>query len=100
MVMWRKKSSGGESPSRGAGVHEDEKVPRGHVPMVAGCEGEGERVLVPVRLLSDPSIAELLDMAAQWYGYGQPGVLRVPCDAEHFRRVVDGAMQRCGISSA
>ncbi|CAL4943513.1 unnamed protein product [Urochloa decumbens] len=95
-MVWKRKSGGG-SPGRGA--DEEEKVPRGHVPMVAGG-GDGERVLVPVRLLSDPSVAELLDMAAQRYGYCQPGVLRVPCDAGHFRRVVDGAMQRCGISPA
>ena len=64
------------------------------------CEGgEGERVLVPVRLLGDPCVAELLDMAARRYGYRQPGVLRVPCDAGHFRRVLDGAVQRCGTSS-
>ncbi|EEE59632.1 hypothetical protein OsJ_11984 [Oryza sativa Japonica Group] len=45
----------------------------------ASCgDGGGERVMVPVRLLGDPSIAELLDMAAQQYGFGQPGVLRVP----------------------
>ncbi|KAL6637552.1 hypothetical protein ACP70R_025124 [Stipagrostis hirtigluma subsp. patula] len=97
-MVWRKKSGGGESPGRGAGVDGgEEKVPRGHVPMVlaGGGEGEGERVLLPVRLLRDPSVAELLDMAAQRYGYGQPGVLRVPCDAGHFRRVVDGAAQRC-----
>ncbi|CAN6287334.1 unnamed protein product [Urochloa humidicola] len=98
MVYWKRKSGGG-SPGRGAGADEEEKVPRGHVPMVAGGGG-GERVLVPVRLLSDPCVAELLDMAAQRYGYCQPGVLRVPCDAGHFRRVVDGAMQRCGISSS
>ncbi|RCV41589.1 hypothetical protein SEVIR_9G147500v4 [Setaria viridis] len=95
-MVWKRMSGGGESPARGAGAgaDEEEKVPRGHVPMVAGGEGEGERVLVPVRLLSDPSVAELLDMAAQRYGYGQPGVLRVPCDAGHFRRVLDGAMHR------
>ncbi|CAL4918221.1 unnamed protein product [Urochloa decumbens] len=100
-MVWKRKSGAGAggSPGRGAGADEEEKVPRGHVPMVAGGEGgDGERVLVPVRLLSDPCLAELLDMAAQRYGYCQPGVLRVPCDAGHFRRVVDGAMQRCGIS--
>uniref|UniRef100_J3LRC2 Auxin responsive protein n=1 Tax=Oryza brachyantha TaxID=4533 RepID=J3LRC2_ORYBR len=65
------------------------KVARGgYVPMVAGGGGDGERVLVPVRLLGDPSIAELLDVAAERYGFGQPGVLRVPCDAGHLRRVV------------
>ncbi|PAN45812.1 hypothetical protein PAHAL_9G144400 [Panicum hallii] len=99
-MAWKRKS-GGESPSRGA--DEEEKVPRGHVPMVAGGGGgegeEGERVLVPVRLLVDPCVAELLDMAAQRYGYRQPGVLRVPCDVGHFRRVLNGAVQRCGTSS-
>jgi SAUR family protein len=55
---------------------------------------------VPVTLLSDPSVAELLDMAAQRYGYGQPGVLRVPCDAGRFRQVLHGAMHRRGIISS
>jgi SAUR family protein len=53
-----------------------------------------------VTLLSDPSVAELLDMAAQRYGYGQPGVLRVPCDAGRFRQVLHGAMHRRGIISS
>ncbi|XP_039831723.1 auxin-responsive protein SAUR71-like [Panicum virgatum] len=83
-MVWKRKSGGGGD--------EEERVPRGHVPMVVA--GGGERVLVPVRLLSDPRVAELLEMAAQRYGYGQPGVLRVPCDAGRFRQVVDGAMQR------
>ncbi|CAL4918224.1 unnamed protein product [Urochloa decumbens] len=99
-MAWKRKNGG--SPGRGVAGGDDgeeKKVPRGHVPMVTGG-GDGERVLVPVRLLSDPSVAELLDMAAQRYGYGQPGVLRVPCDAGHFRRVLDGAMHRCGISSS
>ena len=101
-MAWKRKNGSG---STGRGADEEEKVPRGHVPMVAGGGGvddgeEGERVLVPVRLLSDPSVAELLDMAAQRYGYGQPGVLRVPCDAGHFLQVLDGAMHRCGITSA
>nr|AAS07122.1 putative auxin responsive protein [Oryza sativa Japonica Group]ABF98014.1 Auxin responsive protein [Oryza sativa Japonica Group] len=100
MVYWRSKSGGGgASPSRANGG-EDDQVPRGHVPMVAGCGGGdgdgGERVMVPVRLLGDPCIAELLDMAAQQYGYGQPGVLRVPCDAGHFRRVVERALRKDG----
>ena len=105
-MAWKRKTGGGggESPSlAAAGAGEEEKVPRCHVPMVAGggCGegGEGERVLVPVRLLGDPCVAELLDMAARRYGYRQPGVLRVPCDAGHFRRVLDGAVQRCGTSS-
>uniref|UniRef100_A0ACD6A3H4 Uncharacterized protein n=1 Tax=Avena sativa TaxID=4498 RepID=A0ACD6A3H4_AVESA len=94
-MVWSKKSGGDQSTAGPSPCYDDEseKVPRGHVPMVTGC---GERVLVPVRLLAAPCVAELLDMAAQQYGYGQPGVLRIPCDAGHFRRVVDGALQRVG----
>ncbi|KAL6893601.1 hypothetical protein ACP4OV_007699 [Aristida adscensionis] len=110
-MLWKKRNGGGGgSPCRGAGMEKEAGkaaavVPRGHVPMVLagggaeeGEEEEGERVVVPVRLLGDPSVAELLEMAAERFGYGQPGVLRVPCDAGHFRRVVEGAMHRCGIS--
>ena len=93
-MAWRKKNSSESSPGASPRCNDEhEKVPRGHVPMVTGC---GERVMVPVRLLAHPRIAELLDMAAQQYGYGQPGVLRIPCDAGRFRTVVDGALQRGG----
>ncbi|KAL5209059.1 hypothetical protein ABZP36_004682 [Zizania latifolia] len=97
-MVWRRKSGGAASPCRDDG--ESYKVPKGHIPMVAGGDGDGERVLVPVRLLGDPCIAELLDMAAQSYGYGQPGVLRVPCDAGHFRRVVECALRSEGCQPA
>uniref|UniRef100_A0ACD5X6V1 Uncharacterized protein n=1 Tax=Avena sativa TaxID=4498 RepID=A0ACD5X6V1_AVESA len=97
-MAWRKKSGSAESSSSSPGAsprhsNEREKVPRGHVPVVTVS---GERVLVPVRLLSAPCIAELLDMAAEQYGYGQPGALRIPCDAAHFRQVVDCALHRAG----
>ncbi|KAM0857877.1 hypothetical protein ACQ4PT_048191 [Festuca glaucescens] len=94
-MAWRKRSGGDQLPAGPSRCYADdgEKVPRGHVPMVTGC---GERVLVPVRLLAAPCIVELLDMAAQSYGYSQPGVLRITCDAGHFRRVVDGALERAG----
>ena len=90
-MAWRKKS-GSESSSAGVSAccsNEREKVPRGYVPMVTVS---GERVLVPVRLLGAPCIAELLDKAAEQYGYGQPAVLRIPCDAGHFRRLIDCAV--------
>ncbi|CAM0875562.1 unnamed protein product [Alopecurus aequalis] len=90
-MTWRKKSG---SVSSSAGVsachnNEREKAPRGYVPMVTGS---GERVLVPVRLLGAPCIAELLDKAAEQYGYRQPGVLRIPGDAGQFQRLIDCAV--------
>ncbi|XP_040377505.1 auxin-responsive protein SAUR72-like [Oryza brachyantha] len=103
-MVWRRKSGGGgDSPAGASPCRRDDgecyKVPRGHVPMVAaGCGGDdgGERVMVPVMLLADPCVAELLDIAAQQYGFGQPGVLRVPCDAGHVRRVVERALRKGG----
>jgi hypothetical protein len=63
-MAWKKKNGSECSPSGAwpCNEHGRDKVPRGHVPMIT-CGGE--RVVVPVRLLAAPSIAKLLDMAAQ-----------------------------------
>nr|TKW15811.1 hypothetical protein SEVIR_5G215300v2 [Setaria viridis] len=55
-------------------------------------EGGAEtRVLVRVKDLKEPCMAGLLEMAEQQFGYGQQGVLRVPCDAQRFEHVVNMA---------
>uniref|UniRef100_A0A804K3R0 Uncharacterized protein n=1 Tax=Musa acuminata subsp. malaccensis TaxID=214687 RepID=A0A804K3R0_MUSAM len=67
-------------------------VPRGYVPMVVGRGKEKEeRFLVHTKLFKHPRFAALLEMAEQEFGYRQPGVLRIPCDAEQFRSVVNAA---------
>nr|CAD1841464.1 unnamed protein product [Ananas comosus var. bracteatus] len=75
-----------------AGECEDvaQRIPKGYVPMLVEDEarGEVERVLVHVKLLNEPFMAELLEWSAQLFGYQQDGVLRVPCDARNFRRMV------------
>lgn len=93
-MVWRRKESktlrysiqlvdGGEK-----GI--EETIPKGYVPMLVGCEeGKMERVKVHVRLLKDPSVAALLEMAAIEFGYKQQGILRVPWDAQQFRLMVD-----------
>ncbi|RWV87689.1 hypothetical protein GW17_00050292 [Ensete ventricosum] len=35
-----------------------------------------------------PCFVSLLEMAAQEFGYRQKGVLRIPCDAQHFEQVL------------
>ncbi|KAG1368461.1 putative auxin-responsive protein SAUR71-like [Cocos nucifera] len=66
-----------------------ERIPKGYVPMLVGSEeGEAERFLVRVKHLSDPCIVALLEKAAQEFGYGQKGILRIPCDAQQFRDMV------------
>jgi len=56
------------------------RVPEGHVPVCVGEEGGPvERYAVRAELLGRPPFAALLRRAAQEYGYGHPGALRIPC---------------------
>ncbi|XP_048568439.1 auxin-responsive protein SAUR71-like [Triticum urartu] len=98
MAMWRKKEAagaiGGAAPAcvvRSAGEGGG-KIPKGYVPMVlVGDEGEREeRVLVHVGMLTEPRVLALLEMSAQRFGYGQRGVLRIPCGVERFEQTVRG----------
>ncbi|KAK1685551.1 hypothetical protein QYE76_046399 [Lolium multiflorum] len=36
----------------------------------------------------EPCMEGLLEMAAQQFGYGQQGVLRIPCDARQFHQMM------------
>ncbi|KAF3333712.1 Auxin-responsive protein SAUR71 [Carex littledalei] len=67
------------------------RVPKGYVPVLVGgdtAEDEEERFFVHIKLLKEPSIATLLEQAAEQFGY-QEGVLRVPCDARCFQHTID-----------
>ncbi|CAL4935061.1 unnamed protein product [Urochloa decumbens] len=68
-------------------------VPEGHVPVHVVGEGPdggeaAERFLVRAELLGRPALAELLGRAAQEYGYGHRGPLRIPCTPAAFRRAL------------
>ncbi|XP_074561215.1 auxin-responsive protein SAUR71-like [Curcuma longa] len=62
------------------------RVPWGHVPVQVG--EEMEPFAVRVELLGRPAFVELLRRSAQEYGYGQGGVLRIPCPVPLFRRLL------------
>ncbi|XP_044956064.1 auxin-responsive protein SAUR71-like [Hordeum vulgare subsp. vulgare] len=68
-------------------------VPRGCVPvLVVGIGNEEcERFVVRVEALRHPLLAELLEMAAQEFGYKQEGILRVPCAVHQFRKALTTA---------
>lgn len=71
------------------------KVPKGYVPMILvdlEDDEQGQRILVPVRILKEPCMAGLLEMAEEQFGHGQPGVLRIPCSAIHFEHIINGLM--------
>lgn len=66
------------------------RAPKGYVPVLVGSGNSGsERFLVPVKAFKHPSFSGLLEMASQEFGYKQKGVLRIPCDAQQFRRVLE-----------
>ncbi|XP_062223997.1 auxin-responsive protein SAUR71-like [Phragmites australis] len=79
----RKKAAGRGEGGGGAAV------PEGHVPVCVGEEGGPvERFAVRAELLGQPAFAALLRRAAQEYGYGHPGALRIPCPVAEFRRLL------------
>nr|XP_051191414.1 auxin-responsive protein SAUR71-like [Lolium perenne] len=79
-----------------AGTGDGGRTPKGYVPIVlvgdgdgeVGRVGEEERVLVHVATLKEPCMEGLLEMAAQQFGCGQQGVLRIPCDARQFHQMM------------
>ncbi|WOL15359.1 hypothetical protein Cni_G24140 [Canna indica] len=74
----------------------EDKIPKGYVPMLVGEEeGKEERMLVHVKVLGDPRFAALMEMAAGEFGYKQEGIVRMPCNARHFQRVVDVISSDC-----
>ncbi|RWW07313.1 hypothetical protein GW17_00029310 [Ensete ventricosum] len=92
---WGRKESG-SSPMlnrllSGKEVWAEEKIPKGYVPMLVGDEeDQAERFLVHVKLLNDRRFVALMEMAAGEFGYNQQGIIRMPCNAQHFQRMVDG----------
>ncbi|XP_012700075.1 indole-3-acetic acid-induced protein ARG7 [Setaria italica] len=76
------------------------KVPKGYFPVMLVDDGEddeqGQRILVPVKMLREPCMEALLELAEQQFGYGQRGVLRIPCTAIHFQHIINGLMKNNG----
>ncbi|VAI42286.1 unnamed protein product [Triticum turgidum subsp. durum] len=90
MAAWRRKETAEAYYLAADAGDRGKKVPKGYIPLaLVGEEGNGdERVLVRIGVLKEPCMAALLEMAAQQFGYGQPGVLRIPCDAQQFHQIV------------
>ncbi|CAL4926517.1 unnamed protein product [Urochloa decumbens] len=86
-------ASASSPPAQAAKRRGVDAVPEGHVPVhVVGEVPDGgkaaERFLVRAELLGRPALAELLGRAAQEYGYGHRGPLRIPCTPAAFRRAL------------
>lgn len=71
-------------------------VPEGHVPVYVG--EEMKLFVINAELLNHPVFVNLLNRAAQEYGYQHEGVLRIPCKVTVFERVLE-VLRRNGDSS-
>ncbi|CAO2203870.1 unnamed protein product [Urochloa humidicola] len=94
MAPWTEASAKALPSCVPAVIRDGKRIPKGYLPIVLVRDDEGSeetRVLVRVKDLKEPCMAALLELAEQQFGYGQQGVLRVPCDAQRFEHVVNMA---------
>ncbi|CAL5190545.1 unnamed protein product [Lathyrus oleraceus] len=64
---------------------------KGLVPLVVGKgkEKDMKRIWVSIKVIHHPKIVELLEQSAKEYGYKQQGVLRIRCDVDNFKAIVE-----------
>lgn len=53
-----------------------ERVRKGYVPMFVGKEGDMEKLWIPIKLISHPSIVSLLRSSTHEFGFQQRGLLK------------------------
>ncbi|CAN6335174.1 unnamed protein product [Urochloa humidicola] len=99
MAMWGSRMQAAKVTGPAWYVHSAGRVPKGYIPMVlVGGDSEdnegGQRVLVNIRMLREPCMAALLEMAEQQFGHGQRGVLRIPCTVTHFDQMVSAMISK------
>ncbi|KAM0852083.1 hypothetical protein ACQ4PT_051999 [Festuca glaucescens] len=61
---------------------ETASVPKGYFAVYVGAEAR--RFVVPMSLLCQPAFCALMELAAEEFGFGQAGGLRIPCREEDF----------------
>ncbi|PAN37150.1 hypothetical protein PAHAL_7G064500 [Panicum hallii] len=61
-------------------------VPRGYFAVYVGAEAR--RFVVPTSYLSQPVFRELMERAAEEFGFDQAGGLRIPCREEDFEATI------------
>ncbi|XP_074581058.1 auxin-responsive protein SAUR71-like [Curcuma longa] len=69
------------------------KMKRGYVPVLVGEDVDKgsewlQRFEVHVKVFREPSMAALLAMAEEELGHRNRGVIRIPCNIEHFRQIM------------
>lgn len=77
-----------EEEDAGAIRRSSSRTPRGHFVVYVGTKLE--RFVVPTRFLKSPSFQNLLEKAAEEFGYAEahPNKIVLPCDVSTFRSLV------------
>ncbi|OEL30218.1 hypothetical protein BAE44_0008770 [Dichanthelium oligosanthes] len=85
----REPSYGGESLMSAAlldGADELAAVPKGYFAVYVGAEAR--RFVVPTSYLRQPAFRDLMERAAEEFGFAQAGAIRIPCQEEDFEATV------------
>lgn len=70
-------------------------VRKGFVPLHVGTNDEAmERICIPLKLINHPCFVYLLDQSAKEFGYNQEGLLRISCDVDKFKDILDSIWTR------
>ncbi|KAJ8760528.1 hypothetical protein K2173_015195 [Erythroxylum novogranatense] len=72
--------------TKGVEVEGRKRAPKGHFVVYVGCQMK--RFVIPTSYLKNPTFQQLLDKAAEEYGYDNHNGIVLPCDENTFRRLV------------
>ncbi|CAL1399297.1 unnamed protein product [Linum trigynum] len=83
-----------DEEDKDAGKLPPNDVKKGQFAVTATKGGKTTRFVVELDDLNDPEFLELLEQAEDEFGFGQEGVLAVPCHPEELQRVLHGGKVR------
>ncbi|PUZ46346.1 hypothetical protein GQ55_7G065700 [Panicum hallii var. hallii] len=91
--LYGRKCSDRELNVNGESLHADlfmdpapDEVPKGYFAVYVGAAAR--RFVVPTSYLRQPAFRELMERAAEEFGFNQAGGLRIPCREEDFQATV------------
>ena len=88
------KSVSNVGKARGGSRRQWGRAKKGYVPVSVGLGTESRRFMIKASFLSDANLLEYLEESAREYGFRNPGVLKIPCDAKRFEERMLGRVGR------
>lgn len=85
--IWKKKKNSRSSKLTGQRIMLG--YPKGMFLCLWYRRGKWIDLMIHTEFFKRPSILVALEMAEEEFWYGQPGILKVPCDVEYFQRLMD-----------